>query len=185
MNTTHDTSTSWHALRDQLTPDQIEYLENWGAQLNNPAMSPEHGPVLDEYRRGSLYVAAKEFVETNVATGRFAHVPMPPDAKVVDGWHRYDDDGFDRHFDGTTRRDTTGVRVFIGGRQYQDGRIERVITVTGPPDNDDVLTAVEARAAARMLLEAADEIDRLGEPHAVDSATRKCCGGIGGHTPDC
>ncbi|MGD9621442.1 MAG: hypothetical protein AB7G47_13925 [Mycolicibacterium sp.] len=160
MNTTNPTT--WHDLRDQLTPDQIEYLESWDANPDIPVMSPVHGPVLEEHRRGSLYFAAKKFVETNAATGRFAHVPMPPDARVVDGWHLFGDDEFDRHFDGTTRRDNTGVRVYISGRQYQDGRVERVITVTGPPDNDDVLTAAEARAAARMLLEAADELDKLG-----------------------
>jgi hypothetical protein len=54
------------------------------------------------------------------------------------------------------------VSVFITGRQYNDGRVEREITVNGSAHTDGRLSADEARSAARMLIEAADELDPLG-----------------------
>lgn len=182
MNTTTPT---WRDLRDQLTPDQIAYLEGWEARPHLPVMADSEWIDAEAHQRGSLLFAAQEFAETNKIAEQCVNLPMPPDARVIDGWHRFGEGEFDRYFDGTTRRDDSGVRVFISGRQMHDGRIEREITLAGRPDQDDRLSADDARAAARMLIEAADELDRLDGGYPVDSATRKCCGGIGRHTPDC
>lgn len=167
MSTTHDNATTWRDLRDHLTDDQIAYLESWEANPGVAVTSPEHGVALDEHRKDSLLFAAREFAETNDAAQHCAHLPIPPDARVVDGWHRYDDDEYDRAFDGTARRDDSGVAVFISGRQMQDGRIEREITLSGRPHQDDRLSADDARIAARLLLDAAAELDQLSQNGAV------------------
>jgi hypothetical protein len=160
MNATHDAPTTWRDLADQLTPDQIAYLENWEAHPGVPMMSIEHENP-QEWHRGSLIFTAQEFADTNKCAETCRDLPMPPDVTVIDGWSNWGDGELYRFFDGTTRSDG-GVKVFITGRQYNDGRVEREITVNGSAHTDDRLSAGEARSAARMLVDAADELDQLG-----------------------
>ena len=68
-----------------------------------------------------------------------------------------------RTFEGTLRDVGTAdtgypAKVLAGGVQFSDATVTRSITVTA----NEGLTAAEARELAAALLEAADEIERLG-----------------------
>jgi hypothetical protein len=88
-------------------------------------------------------------------------LPVPAGAVDLGPWVL--DHGTARSFAGT-RRDIPVrhgfVYVDIGGDQWLDGRIERYITVAPAPS---MLSGVEARALARMLIAAGDECDWLAD----------------------
>jgi hypothetical protein len=81
MNTTHDDATTWRDLVDQLTPDQIAYLELWEQRWPDEVA----GALLE----------ARSYVEQNLATQLiFAGVDAPEgveDGRVYVGQQR--DDG--------------------------------------------------------------------------------------------
>lgn len=157
QHTTDDNATTWRDLADQLTTDQVTFLEQFEATaLSDPASVAEH-----------LLAEARDRARHNLEdAARFGHLAMP--AGAVKMWH-WEDDGegrWSRMFDGTRRGfglDRTGVAanrvdVFIDGVQYADGSIVRKINVYS---DSGELTADEARALATAFVEAADELERL------------------------
>ena len=93
-------------------------------------------------------------------------IPEPPDATYVGPWVL--DDHQARPFNGTERHVRTGIQytipVAVRGSQRRDGRVTRHIWVAV---GNVVITADEARELARVLVEAADEMDELdGRPDA-------------------
>ena len=156
MTTTHnDNATTWRDLADALTPTQVAYLEDW-----------ERKPIpgFDDagaHQRGLLH-AAKEFTGSNAAATYYADVASPPDARRIDVWMDEGDACWLRRFDGTSRV-VDNVTVYISGVQTGDGRIEREILVSPNTFGDDgYMPAATARRLASALVEAADELDRLG-----------------------
>jgi len=111
------------------------------------------------------------------------NVPLPAGA-TTDGWNSVDPDGvFVRGLEWSTH-DTENVGISIHGSQRATGEISRCISFYGVSEGK-AITAVEARQLGAKLIEAADELDQLDGPHAVDSTTCRLCGGIGGHTQGC
>jgi len=116
-------------------------------------------------------------------THPISNIPLPHGA-TADDWPSVDHDGVLVRSLEWGRFDTSKVGVSIDGSQRADGAYTRGISFYGVSEGQPIDSA-QARELAAALIEAADELDRLDGPHAVDSATRKCCGGIGRHTPDC
>jgi hypothetical protein len=87
----------------------------------------------------------------------FGHVAGRADATRVFHWEA-DGDEWTRHFDGTEHA-AGSANVYIAGWQSPDGSAERRVSV-GQGDADE-LTADAARQLAALLVEAANELDRL------------------------
>jgi hypothetical protein len=100
---------------------------------------------------------------------RFAHIPPPPGAREVDPWHEDADGNWRRCFVAKEwflvtesskhcpccREDC----VSIVGVQESCGHISAGISV----DADSELNAVEARKLAAMLMDAADDLEGMGQ----------------------
>ncbi len=88
-------------------------------------------------------------------------IPEPPGALQIGPWRL--DGGKSRSFTGTRRTVLTGaeysIPVDIRGDQTRDGRVSRLIWVSGVT----VVTAAEAREMAACLLAAARELDELSD----------------------
>ena len=96
----------------------------------------------------------------NIIQNMCAGIPMPPDADGPgDEWQEWEGGGYARMYTSSIR--TLGDRsAEIFGIQHDDGRIERFI-VAQDSDRDGGMTASQARQFAALLIEAADEMDRL------------------------
>jgi hypothetical protein len=94
---------------------------------------------------------------TRTTTTGYADVAPPPDATQVTEWnHIFDRDVFHRFFYGTQRGER--VSVEINGYQNRDGSVRgRWIHVDS---RHQELDAAAARELARMLIAAADELER-------------------------
>lgn len=153
MNTTHDdNATTWRDLADQLTDKQIARLTSMESRA--PA-GWAAGEAADALLNG-----AREYAEQNLmGTVVFGHIATPAAAREVFPW---EDDGhgeWSRFFYGT-RYTTAGQRydVETTGVQRADGSVKRAVYINAPGDE---LTAKQAREAAALLIQAADELDRL------------------------
>lgn len=150
MTTTHDDSAAtWRDLTDQLTADQVEKLA--GMEARSQMSAAETAEALLE---GAREWAAANMVDRVV----FAEVPRPADATRFCMWSDEEGGVWVRTFDGTRRSVGGKEVVFIDGRQYQDGRVERSIVLTVGDDDYDAATA---RQLAAALIDAADELERL------------------------
>jgi hypothetical protein len=86
-------------------------------------------------------------------------VPVPTGA-TTDGWCEYTGVPGNRiRFVTWTSRRGGATNVVVDGMQYSDGQVKPQITICG---DDTAVTAPEARALAAALIEAADELERLG-----------------------
>src|ERR1700722_683299 len=126
------------------------------------ARSAQLGP---DFRRGSERMEPS--MTTNATTSPYPDVPLPAGAKAdPDGWEFWDNEF--RTFHGQDRIIGTGVpprrvaEVRTDGVQLlPDGRVD---TKKSPPGinvyvYEDDLNSIEARGLARVLLDAADEVD--------------------------
>lgn len=145
---------SWRDYISELTAEQVAELESWEQQ-------PDGGRGSD-MRLKALVVAARSMSRQNRWQREYADVPAPRDATHVGDWHPYDDiETPARYFEGLR-----GPHVHVGGLQNSDGSVrERWISVT--IDADD-LDSARARALARFLLYAADELETAAFAEAVD-----------------
>jgi hypothetical protein len=150
MTTTHDdNATTWRDLADQLTPEQIAELE-YCERENIP-------PGVADARQGQLN-CARAMAQHNIVQALCADIATPADAvSEVYEWEERGGDTFGRMY-GISLRDLGFTTVDVSGVQYNDGHVERHILVYEAED----LTADQARALAAALLNAADDIERLG-----------------------
>lgn len=148
-------ATTWRDLADALTPSQVDYLKDWERHPELPPRADGTARSDDEHQEALLFTA-REFVGSNAAGAVFADVPPPPDAGQHYPWQETSDGGCTRFFVGTSRK-LGGAEVLISGIQCSDGSISRSITANATEDMD----ATEARQLARLILEAADELDGL------------------------
>jgi hypothetical protein len=155
MSTTHDNATTWRELADALTPQQIAYIEDWERRPDIPPLADGSTRTDDAHQRTLLFTA-REFVGSNAAGALFADVTPPPEEGHYYPWENVGDNTWTRFFVGTSRK-LGDVEVSISGVQSSDGTISRGITVSAGED----MGATEARQLAALLVEAADEMDRL------------------------
>ncbi|OKH78215.1 hypothetical protein EB75_28140 [Mycobacterium sp. ST-F2] len=149
---------TWRDLADQLTPDQIDYIER--SELH-PVPNVD-GTCDVDLNRGALLFRAREFARQNVAAERFRHVQAPVGADQVDAWWpgNSDDGSWSRTWWGKPRGIAVAAAknpftVVLTGMQWSDGRSESAVTVHA---DDDLMTAAEARQLAVALLEVADAL---------------------------
>ena len=147
MTTTPDDATTWRDLADQLTPEQRRSYENLERET--------HGRMPAE----RLLEFAREEVEGNLADIAHCDVAAPADANWVGRWgQNLDGRGWSRSLVWREFR-APEMCVAVDGVQHCDGTVERQVSVyvnDGPK-----LAAGPARRLAALLVEAADELDRL------------------------
>lgn len=154
MTTTHDdNATTWRDLADQLTPQQIaemEYCERAG--IPPGLTSPQH-----------QLNCARALSAHNIIQALCADIPTPPDAAgTVHDWEVWGGGRHGRMYTASTR--TNGkMTAEIVGVQFDDHRIERFILAEANDDSvdDGQMTAPQARQFAALLIDAADELERL------------------------
>lgn len=159
----HVPDCSWRKLADQLTAEQIAYLEQWEAHPQVPPRA-DGAPRSTEEQRTALLFTAREYVWRNSAAERFAHVAPPLGATYVEHWTGDAWESGDpamRVFEGTKRR-CGHMEVLVGGWQDSTGTVQRDITVSSTERfSDGQMSAAIARQVAAALIEAADEIEQL------------------------
>jgi hypothetical protein len=140
MNTTHDdNATTWHDLAGELTAKEPASLERLERETQGRAPAEL---LLDLARRG---------IAGRLADTAYCDVPAPADGQNLKRG------GWSRALVWCEFRDWE-LCVDIDGRQHCDGTVERDISVYG---DDLTLTSAGARRLAALLVEAADELDRL------------------------
>ena len=179
---------NWRDLADQLTAEQIKALLRVENLANRPVITSEQVAALLKAEQIHELTAEERSMWAHVvnalrptpediavrllecahdlahANTLFAHVEPPADAARTLGWTSDEDGVWSRTFEGTLRAVGTAdtdhrAKVLIGGVQFSDATVTRSITVTA----NEGLIATEARELAAALLEAADEIERLGQ----------------------
>jgi len=156
MTTTHDDAQTWRDLADQHTPEQIYGLEGCERRFNTDGV-PD-----DPRAQASLLGFARQYAEHNLVDAAYADVPLPAGASTdSEGW------GKDLKFGGYRRSllwrsdgEPGEVSVDIDGWQRLDGSFTRHTSLWGT-DEGGALTSAQARRIAAMLLDAADELERL------------------------
>ena len=141
VTTPDDTAQTWRDVANQLTAAQIAQHER-----------------LERDESGTLLEMARQWAANNAISGEpFGDVAPPTGAVRTFAWQL--DSNWFRDFEGTTRRGGP-ARVQIFGRQQADGSTRRWIAVHSR--YLDTLDAAATRELAAALIDAADEIERLG-----------------------
>lgn len=141
----NDGNFSWRDVPG-LTAADVELHETLEAEAR------ESGGNLQMIAEGLLRSARATAAE-RAADARWAHVEAPGDATQVYGWQPYDGDRGIRYFNVRLDR---GVE--LSGFQLSDGSVERSITVP----EAECISADQARVLASALVDAAEELDRIG-----------------------
>ena len=151
MTTAHDdTAATWRDLADQLTPAQIARFERYETL------------AVDADIAADLLTEARAEATQNLGDTLF-DVPVPAGAEQVEHW---EDDGtgtWTRRLSMSSRsvkRPGADSTVYVDGVQASDGTVQWSLFVVA--DDRKPFTAALARRFAAMLVEAADELDRLG-----------------------
>ncbi len=140
-----DNATTWRDLADELTGQERAALDEFEA----------HGVPAQ-----ALLGLARNDIEGRLADQAYCDVAAPADATSVGRWEKNLDEGggWSRALLWREFRDRE-VCVDIDGRQHCDGTVERAISVYA--DDSLTLTSAGARRFAALLIEGADELDRL------------------------
>jgi hypothetical protein len=155
-----ENATSWRDLADQLSPQQIERLEELE---RDPTLFI--GRTTESERRAALLNWARREAQDNFADMMFADVAAPSGVTRLDGWTA---DG-ERYFSGSSwlvgRSPDEVTAVLVHGTQYPDGSCKREVVLSdglGDGRTDLLMLSKErARELAQALIDAADEIDGL------------------------
>jgi hypothetical protein len=154
---THDDdATAWRDLADQLTPEQISGLEGCERRFNTDGVAD------DPRAQASLRGFARQYAEHNLVDAAYADVPLPAGASTdSEGWGKdLKLGGYRRSLLWRSDGEPGEVSVDIDGWQRLDGSFTRHISLWGA-DEGGALTSTQARRIAAMLLDAADELERL------------------------
>lgn len=147
------TATSWRDFVDHLPPHVIARFERHEqlSELHGPLAFPEEDPA-EVIRRDQqmMFEEARDQVP-------FAHVPLPPCANWADLWDEAGDGSWSRVVDGTSRQ-TGPLAVNITGVQSSDGSVSWSVSAD---TKDYAVSPEQLREYAVMVVEAADELDRL------------------------
>lgn len=144
--TPNGNATTWRDLVDQLTPEQVAELEYCEQEQIPPGVfSPE-----------TQLNCARAMARHNITQALCADVALPPHVggDVCD-WEEWGD-GYGRLYT-VSVREVGGLTVEVLGVQFDDGRTELSVLAR----EADHMSGEQARQLAAMLVEAADEMDRL------------------------
>lgn len=157
MMTQHPESAQcWRDLADQLTPKQIDGLEQTERRFTDSGIA-EHPEA-----QASLLGFAREYAQANLTDTAFADVPLPPGARTdEESWGTdLQNGGYRRSLEWATFGDRNEINVGIDGWQRTDGSFTRYISLWGI-DEGGALTAAQARRIAALLTQAADAFEAL------------------------
>jgi hypothetical protein len=150
-----DNATTWRDLADQLTPEQVASFEGMERHF------AEQGVGDQPQAKGALLRYARDYAERNVVDAVYADVALPPGATTdSESWSQ------DLHQGGWRRSVLWRMfgephrNVEISGWQRTDGSFTRNVCVWGVGEGEE-LTSSAARHIAALLIEAADELDRM------------------------
>ena len=147
MTTAHDNNaTSWRDLADQLTEQQRATLARFEHDEDMPAEM--------------LLNFARDHIEARLTDIAYADVPIPPGDPSVGKWELNTAGGWSRSLLWAEFGEPE-MSIDIDGTQQHDGTYTRLISVYLIEDGASLTTA-GARKLASLLVEAADELDRLG-----------------------
>jgi hypothetical protein len=153
VTTTDNKVTSWRDLIEHLTPDtgkrfeRHEHLSSIHGPLAFPDEDPEEVRSRDQQR---MLEEAREQIP-------FAHIALPAAAKGADTWQDNGQGNWSRLVFGPEHK-TELFSTWITGVQSPDGTVRWSLSFDAG-DEADVPDQIRERAA--MLIEAADELERL------------------------
>jgi hypothetical protein len=158
MTTTpDDNATTWRDLSDLLVPSEVESLESLERDLQRVARASDRSIA------AVMLKAARDWATNHVVDAAYADVPVPAGASTdSSGWEQnLQRDGYSRSLVWRSYDDgLDGITVDIDGRQECDGSFTRHVSLWGVEEGGGLTSAV-ARDVAALLIEAADELDRL------------------------
>jgi len=158
---TPENARNWRDLADQLTPEQVEELEECAADIAAVAAN-----AIVPWRltpREVLLGRARRYCTENLLATLIGDVPTPAGVAFVDTWQEHDPQPY-RILLGPERGiGRLDARVWISAAQFADGTIGDRALIEPPyvhtQVDEDGMTADEARQFAQALIEAADEVD--------------------------
>lgn len=143
-----NTATSWRDLADELTDHDRASIE----KIERETGGRMPGVLLDYARRS---------VEDRLIDMAYCDLAAPGDARWVGLWEKHIQLGWSRSLVWREWGPVSDADLYVAidGRQQCDGTVVRGIS----PYVDDAshLTSAQARRLAALLIEAADELDRL------------------------
>ena len=158
MTSIHDdNATTWRDLVDQLTPEQVAQFGRGEADALNSVAAGRNAYESPEDVARCFLVDARREAEQNLTDSTF-DAPIPAAASGAEHW---EDDGtgrWTRVVQGI-QRNVGHLSVGITGEQHPDGTVEWSAYAHA---DDNPATPDQLRQFAAALLEAADELDELG-----------------------
>jgi hypothetical protein len=85
-------TTTWRDLADQLTPGQLEDLEEYDGEIDEIIASMVAPPRLSP--REALLCRARRYATENVLDALIGDVPVPDGTEFVDTWQEHDPEPF-------------------------------------------------------------------------------------------
>jgi hypothetical protein len=160
MSMAPENATSWRDLADELTPEQVEDLEDYDRKTNEFVAALIGPPPFDP--REAVLRIARRYATENMMDALIGDVPTPAGADFVDTWQEGEPQPY-RVILGP-RRVVGKVEIQRSVTQFADGSIDQVGLIAAPgirvrANREDGLTKKQARELAALLLEAADEMD--------------------------
>jgi hypothetical protein len=162
MSMTPENATTWRDLVDLLSSEQVEDLEEYDSRIDDLAASA--GMPWQQTPREALLGRARRYTTENMLDALIGDVPTPAGAEFVDTWQEHDPQpyrillGAKRSIEGHDAKVWTSVAQFADGSIDQGGTIEPPHVHAGL-DDEDGMTADQARQLAAALIEAAAELD--------------------------
>jgi hypothetical protein len=167
--TPENTAATWRDLADQLTAEQVAQLEDSEKGYRYRAMLPQPQWSTDPRSRRDidklLLSRARGHARDNLVAEMIGPVDLPARMAIFDIWQEGDPQpyrvilGKYRTIPGHAARVSTAAIQFADG-SIDDGRLEPP-NITLYDVQDERLSSDDARELAAVLLEAADELDRL------------------------
>lgn len=165
QNTDTAQTPSWRDYSDQLPAHLIASYK----RTEQLACTDLHLAFPDEDPAETLRQLRESMAEEARAQVPFAHVPLPGGAESADAWGDDDAGNWNRVVNGThrrldaeiveaSRRKRASLGVFITGLQTPDGSVRWGLIVSA---DDDPVGPEAVRNFAALLMDAADELDRL------------------------
>ncbi len=166
MSIAPEFAVGWRDLTCELTPGQIESLEDLEHDCQTGRLTGlGDAPLSDDEIDRLLLDLARKDVESSLRAMMFGGVQLPSGAVHSEDWEGGDSPY--RVIFGA-ERGVAGHRATVRAAaiQFTDGRVDDGQLVEAPSLTvlyaDDELSSGQARELAAVLLEAADELDRWG-----------------------
>jgi hypothetical protein len=165
MHTTHDeNATTWRDLADQLTPEQASRYERHEADAMQSIAAARNVYESPEDIARCFLSEARVEAAHNLTDSTF-DVPVPASTVEVGHWEEDGEGRWTRLVHGESRTiDSYDATFYLTGEQSPDGAVAWSLYVH--VNDSGSMTTDQVRELAAKLIEAADELDRLGNRSA-------------------